>query len=182
MEFLEKDLEDIIWDAAKGEKGRDLLSDRGLEISGKLMRQVKLDAYGTADLISISIDGPRLYRQVEVIVYELKKDLIDISALMQACRYATGIERFFDKNISNRRFSAEIKIRLIGKRIELNGDFVLLYNMISSFCEIYTYSYGIDGIHFDYKMPSYCRSNENIKNINISFNKSDIKEMFGFIK
>ena len=182
MEFLEKDLEDIIWDAAQDEKGRDLLSDRGLDIQGKLMRQVKLDAYGTADLVSIYIDGPRLYRQVEVVVYELKRDLIDVSTLMQACRYATGVKRFFNEKISNRSLSIEIKILLIGKRVELNGDFVLLYNMISQFCEIYTYSYGIDGIYFDYKMPSYCRSNENIENIKFSFNKSDIKEMLGFIK
>jgi hypothetical protein len=46
MKFLEKDLEQIIWDADK-----EILSERGLNLDGKLKRQLKIGNYGIADLI-----------------------------------------------------------------------------------------------------------------------------------
>ena len=46
MKFLEKDLEQIIF-----ESGRDSLRERGLSISGKLLRQLRIGNYGIADLV-----------------------------------------------------------------------------------------------------------------------------------
>ena len=56
MDFLEKDLEDIIWDASKTNEGRSILSKRGLDIEGKMFRQVSLAEYGRIDLASVQID------------------------------------------------------------------------------------------------------------------------------
>lgn len=55
MDFLEKDLEDIIWNASQTDIGREELKKRGLEIHGKMYRQVNLGDYGRCDLLTISI-------------------------------------------------------------------------------------------------------------------------------
>ena len=53
MDFLEKDLEDIIWNAQSTREGREKLKSRGLNIQGKVFRQPNLGEYGIPDLVSI---------------------------------------------------------------------------------------------------------------------------------
>ena len=59
MEFSEKDLEDIIFDASQDFETRGDLIDRGLDLPlyGKMYRQVNFGAYGIADLINVWIDS-----------------------------------------------------------------------------------------------------------------------------
>jgi hypothetical protein len=47
MNFLEKNLEDIIFETHENK-----LRDRGLEISGKKLRQLRIGNYGIADMIT----------------------------------------------------------------------------------------------------------------------------------
>ena len=155
MDFLEKDLEEIVFNA-----DRELLSDKGLEISGKLLRQFKIGNYGIADLISIERsyhDSLLCIRNkispiLIITVYELKKGNISISAFLQAIRYVKGIKRFLDK----RKFSFDIiyRIVLIGKNLDLNSAYSYVSDLIpenidnSMFLRNFTYSYNINGILF----------------------------------
>ena len=81
MKFLEKDLEDIIFEAPREE-----LAKRGLHIEGKMYRQLRIGNYGIADLVTIQRpimipDGKNYYDfdvQVEcdddtgeIMIYEL---------------------------------------------------------------------------------------------------------------
>ena len=50
MKFLEKDLEEIIWDAYKNDK-LSLINNRGLFINGLIKRQLRIGNYGIADLV-----------------------------------------------------------------------------------------------------------------------------------
>ena len=162
MRFLEKDLEDIIW-----ESDRKALRDRGLWISGIMKRQLKIGNYGIADLVTFErelggywdfsylndskeeVCNYRNTRSLRVTIYELKKDSIDTNAFMQAIRYAKGIERYIEER--GFAFSLKFNIVLIGKYLDMETSFSYLSSIICSddfHLSCYTYNYKIDGLHF----------------------------------
>ena len=147
MEFLEKDLEDIIWDAPSDE-----LLKRGLYIKGKIRRQVKVGSYGIADIVSIEKQSEIhpicgiIDQTVVITVFELKKQVCDVSALMQAARYATGIEQYLNKRKLFGDVSVVFRIVLIGKSI-CKSDFCYLPSFMDNL-HVYTYKYTFSGIEF----------------------------------
>ncbi len=159
MKFLEKDLEQIIYDANK-----ELLAEKGLYIRGKLLRQLRVGNYGIADLVEFKRPyyHPYYKRTIkgEVIVYELKQDKIGISAFLQALGYLKGIKSFFEnKGIED---NYHYSITLIGKEIDTASTFIYLTDFLqldisesdidseSKFTLLnYLYSYDIDGIKFN---------------------------------
>lgn len=160
MKFLENDLEEIIYTS-----GREVLWKRGLFITGKLKRQVKIGNYGIADLIEFErpfYDGPNheYFMPGRITVYELKKDKVGISALLQAISYAKGILEYLRKRKLNRHYIIDIK--LIGRTIDDKGSFCYIENLLSINNDFYddynrlehgtinfcTYDYDIEGIHF----------------------------------
>ena len=92
MDFLEKDLEDIIWDASKTNEGRSILSKRGLDIEGKMFRQVSLAEYGRIDLASVQIDPSCIC----VNIYELKKDFINLDSMIQVAKYGSAVREYIE--------------------------------------------------------------------------------------
>lgn len=152
MKFLEKDLEQIIWESDK-----EVLSERGLLLDGKLKRQLRIGNYGISDLVHfkkpifIYENNRNILIQEGVIeVIELKNDKISVSAFMQAVRYLKGIKRYLD----NRNFQDHFytyKITLIGKSIDLESSVCYLPDLICNadlIVELYTYNYTINGIEF----------------------------------
>lgn len=159
MDFLEKDLEDIIYEAAQTKEGRNFLLNKGLPIqsTGKMYRQVHLGDYGVADLIDISIESivreTNKMRFLYIEVIELKKGIIDLKALGQSCRYLTGVKDMANSILNYNAFNeCYFHISLIGSEIDYsdNGSFLFLYNEIENFADIFTYNYKIDGIHFEH--------------------------------
>lgn len=160
--FLEKDLEDIIFESDKDE-----LFKRGLFIYGKLYRQVRIGNYGVADLISVKRiptdirNGKRgeFASHLDITIYELKKDKIDVHTFIQAVRYAKGISRYFEKYRTN--IKVQFKVVLIGSEISMNDDFTYITDMFtpdipSAFYSpainsvtFYKYKYNFDGIYFE---------------------------------
>lgn len=161
MDFLEKDLEEIIF---YGE--RDELKNRGLDINGKVYRQLNIGSYGRADLVSFERSYEYEYiptgeidkktggwnfleekeRKLVFTVYELKKDVIDIDTLLQAIGYCRGIKRYITDN-RNFPFYVDFKIVLIGRKISLSSSFCYFEDLFKNI-EFYTYQYKIDGIYF----------------------------------
>jgi hypothetical protein len=149
MKFLEKNLEQIIWESDK-----QTLRKRGLELNGKLLRQVKIGNYGISDLICY--ERPRSICDVKynpdgvIRVFELKKDKISVETFLQAVRYVRGIKsylNFRDSKIKNCRF----EIVLIGSSIDLDTSFCYLTDFTEDYnfnVKFYTYEYGIDGLFF----------------------------------
>ena len=137
MDFLEKNLEDIIF-----ETENKLLRERGLFISGKKLRQITIGNYGRSDIITVS----RYYGELEITIFELKSKELTWAAYHQAIRYAKGVERYLLKrNFPN----FTMNIVLIGSSIEKNSDFVYITDL-NPRVNIVTYKYGFDGIQFDY--------------------------------
>lgn len=152
MNFLEKDLEEIIYSADK-----ELLAEKGLYISGILKRQLRIGNYGTADLVSFARNSHPASQKVNpvltITIYELKKDKVGISAFLQAIGYAKGIQSYLEKR--SFKLDYEFEIVLIGRELDENSTFVYLlellpcnYHFATSFLLCYTYSYDLNGIKF----------------------------------
>jgi len=170
MEFLEKDLEKIIYDANRDNPESLIKSGLHTLAFDKLMkRQLSIGAYGVADLVTFqrrydyiwdedSTSETRIPK-LQVTVYELKKDKIGISAYLQALRYVRGLQRYFE----SRKFSHKIEFRivLIGRRIDNSGSFPFIADFNENIT-FFTYSYGIDGLKFRQEC-NYHYTQENFK-------------------
>ncbi len=188
MNFLEKNLEDIIYENIDDINGVQDLMERGLEhvMCGPsiILRQFNLKGYGIPDLIQYRIertgrekleDLPHTedHYNVRVFIYELKKDKIDISAVMQVHRYKTAINEIFKYlNGGGDVYNFKIECILVGSKIDNTGDLVFLYNnLLDTF--IYTYDYKLDGLLFELQNKSWINSSSDIDSIVSEIGKID---------
>ena len=150
MKFLEKDLEDIIWEA-----DNEKLVDRGLLIGGKKFRQLRIGNYGVADLVTVEKCYEHFGNQpyLDITVFELKKEKAGISAFLQAIRYCKGISTYLDNR--NNDLLYKLHIVLCAKEIDTDSDYIFITDLIQSedysyLNTVYNYSftYSIDGIKF----------------------------------
>jgi hypothetical protein len=159
MDFIERDLEDIIFNTNVND-----LYERGLGLlfEAHTYRQLKIGNYGIADIVQFQLEkepwhnGERwfLNNTVRVKIIELKKNEINIDAFLQSLRYAKGIKNFYDKRMEKSKFNCELKISivLIGKTVNTKDDFCYLSDFLNDDdfeLDMYTYSYNFDGISFD---------------------------------
>ena len=160
MKFLEKDLEEIIFKSPKKQ-----LQERGLYVTGKLLRQKRIGNYGIADLIEF--ERPKKHDMIgpckgAITVYELKQNKITMSAFLQGIGYIKGIKEYL-KHRGYDPFNYHFRLVLIGNEIDINSQFAFLPEVISTdtcidshidsesnfSTSFYTYSYNYDGILFD---------------------------------
>lgn len=152
MNFLEKNLEELIYENANTEEGLSLLGERGLALYGHTYRQVSLGEYGIADLLNVYTDGKKGFRILVFNVIELKKEILTEKALSQVCRYLTAINKIIRKieeqDTKNTWYNIISKATLIG-----NGVSDSLLQMLPVFedVDVYTYKYELDGLGFYYK-------------------------------
>ncbi|MNQ74858.1 hypothetical protein D3C85_896270 [compost metagenome] len=156
MNFLEKDLEEIIFGA-----DRQALDQKGLSIEGKIARQVKLGKYGILDLISVRRHHEYMSDSCFIFtIYELKKDNIGIAAFLQALGYARAVQVYIKERKPKMLFNIEIV--LIGRKIDTLGSFCYLPELINhdlsnypegklTRVDFFTYDYDINGVSFDMK-------------------------------
>lgn len=143
MDFLEKDLEEIIFNSDLSK-----LNQKGLRLQGKLKRQLRIGNYGIADLVSFKrsyFEGtniPCLY----ITVIELKLNSISLSGVMQAVAYARGIQDYLEQYKPDIDYS--IGIMIIGKNIDKKSGLTYIPSIFQNI-KFFTYSYDIDGIIFD---------------------------------
>ena len=173
MNFLEKDLEEIVYESYKDNP--EGLAERGLKLKGFIKRQLKIGNYGIADLVTfergfnynfdtVSFDKDSLFfrykeRKITITVYELKKDKIGISALLQGVRYLKGIQNYLNEKDTLLYF--DFKLVLIGKELDMSGSFCYMTDIFDNI-ELITYKYGLDGLEFK-KHRGYHLMEENFK-------------------
>lgn len=148
MKFLEKDLEEIIFNADP-----ETLEERGLYFNyHKVFRQKRIAEYGRADLIGVQkpffdgIEGYRYYRKGVIDIYELKKDKVSLSTFAQGLNYYRGIQRYLENRGKDHLF--DINLILIGREVDENSSTCYLPNIFDN-VQIYTYSYDVTGIKFN---------------------------------
>lgn len=145
MNILEKDIEELIFNASK-----ESLQKRKLFLYDNRIRQLNLLDYGIADIVCwhIGMSAPHYRRKIYIQILELKKEIIDASTLMQSCRYEKGIRKMLKKyNLSK----TDLKFNhiLIGKKVQTNGDFVFLLDAMEN-CKVMTYNLDLDsGLTFN---------------------------------
>jgi len=157
MNFLEKDLENIIW-----ESDNEKLQNKNLPIEGKKYRQLRIGNYGILDLMTISKDyiwcdiKYKTVPCIDITVYELKKEKVGISAFLQAVKYCKGIQSY----IKTKGYEGHYKIHIVlsAKEVDLNSDFIYLTDLFNhkysdslrkiNSVSFYSFSYDIDGIIF----------------------------------
>jgi len=156
MDFLEKDLEDIICENIIDNYNE--LYVRGFNIPQPYLvkRQFKIGNYGIADVVLLHRvpEGDEHYLYISVI--ELKKKTIDYKSLLQVYRYGRGIEKWLGYN---NKYTYYIKHIIIGKHVEVNDDFVFLLSHLNNL-KIFTYKYDIEGMYFKENMGDYIKLNE----------------------
>jgi len=141
MNILEKEIEDLICDCL--DRDVSILRKRGLTVYPYYIRQLELGSYGIADIVTFEKYGSTLY----VKIFELKKEIIDTNTLVQAAKYAKGIDRML-KNYNIGNHGIVYSFALIGKTIQRNGDFVFLCDMLN--IDLYTYSIDMEyGVIFN---------------------------------
>ena len=158
MDFLEKDLEEIIFNANLSD-----LAKRGLSMELQRKRQFKIGNYGIADIVGFERpyynSNLKTHFKGVITIYEFKKDAINISAFLQAIRYLKGIKQYLIRRNLEEYYN--YKIVLIGRSLDLNSSFSYLPDLISNDIydmtihnysrfnlEFYTYSYGLEGLNF----------------------------------
>lgn len=159
MEFLEKNLEDILYENMKTNYGRSELFKRGLDCIEpnremfNVKRQVSIGNYGAADLITfnkwlINPADKKVYEKATLSIYELKKDTINIKTLLQITRYLKGIKRYLEKR-KNFKTKFQTNIIMIGKDIDVSSDWVYLFDIYKLPINIYTYEITLKGLRFN---------------------------------
>lgn len=134
MDFLEKDLEQVIYEAPD-----DFIFDN-FEVKGKRYRQQKIGVYGISDLIFVnkvySLDIDYINKKskildvgLEISILELKKDEVNINTFVQAVRYAKGIQKFFMEREFHKFY---IRILLCGKTVDLKSGFVFISDLFDN--------------------------------------------------
>lgn len=171
MQFLEKELEAIIYDSFCDPDVYEKLQKKGLEIHLPYLfkRQLTIGNYGTADFVTLErparfpIDMDRFAFEPMVIrVWELKQNTINLESLLQITRYMTGIKSWLINAKKQGRkkyyYPRDIRIEgiLIGRTIDTHSDYVYLFNHfrnsdyeIFGDVRVFTYSYDYDGLSFN---------------------------------
>jgi hypothetical protein len=175
MKFLEKNLEDIIFEQLQKPNGYDILNDRGLFLERKpfyhpkptlVKRQLKIGNYGRCDIVILNrehYESINIANEEHLItVLELKQGVIDLNTLIQSARYAKGIKRYLDH--LRGLYHYKIKVVLIGDVVDIDSNWFYLFDLIpniNEFIEIFTYKYDFDGITFEeHDLADYKLTNE----------------------
>ena len=150
MNILEKEIEEIIYESLINNSEE--LQKRGLVLYPNCIRQLDLGSYGRADLICYKISKRGKYRAIYIQILELKKDTIDASTMMQSFRYEKGLREMIENSFNFSNTDIIVSHIIIGKTIQLNGDFVFSLDSIPNL-RAYTYKIDlINGINFKYQM------------------------------
>lgn len=189
MDFIEKDLEDVIFNAPVNE-----LRKRGLDRwaywnDAHTYRQMTIGNYGIADIIQYRRSSEPYYEYdtlcydscLEFNIMELKKNLINIDTLLQAIGYCKGILKFIE---SRNTFDIKSKftITLIGKKVD-TSNFIYLPDIINNedfSLQLYTYDYNYDGIKFK-EHNGYALTNTKF-NKQLSYSKYTKTDPYEFTK
>jgi len=167
MNFLERDLEEIIMNASQKQ-----LRERGLNVSNHKRNQVRIGNYGIADIVTYEkgiyyspLDGRVVSVELPTIaIYELKKDKVSLSSFAQVCNYAKGIQDYFIKR-GYSLYDYNWRVILIGKEVDKDSslcyfpDLFTMNDSSSLSVEMYEYKYDVDGIKFQ-EITNYSLKNK----------------------
>lgn len=146
MNFLEKDLETILWESPSECEARGFsVLQMAYFGKGRRIRQMQLGPYGIADLVHVYYNPQNNQAWVQII--ECKKDKVNADTYLQARRYVSGVKQAFISS-DLPRCQVHYSVILVGASLDTSGA---LQHVIADDinCHTYRYSYKVDGIHFE---------------------------------
>lgn len=175
MNILEHEIEDLVWNAIDSFE-HDLLQKRGLPVSMDFnyVRQYDLGKYGRADIIGFKANPSfvakgKKHRVIDVQIIELKRDKVNFETLLQAVRYAKGIQH--KSYLTKLRYQYNFSYILIGKCLDLNTDLCYMPDVLPD-VQIYTYALSItEGLKFKQE------KNFSLSHPNLDSNDTDLKDI-----
>lgn len=140
MDFLEKDLEDILIGS-----DQENIQVRGLKFFEYhfIQRQFILGNYGKVDIMTLYFIPNRPFI---ITIYELKNKIINSAAWWQLVRYIRGVKHFLEE-LGLNESRCGVQGVLIGRSVELNGEIGYI-PFLESNISIYTYEYKLNGLFF----------------------------------
>jgi hypothetical protein len=159
MDFLEKDLEEIIYNSDKKQ-----LRENGLCLMFDLKKQVKIGNYGIADLIHhrrpFYHKGMNEISKGLIEIIELKNKKIGVSTFFQALNYLQGIKTYLAKRGMEDYY--DYNIILIGRELDTSSSFCYLGDIFNYDCEdkpiyyqsttnvhLFKYNFNLNGLIFN---------------------------------
>jgi hypothetical protein len=156
MNFLEKDLENLIIDTDKNK-----LLENGLYIGNKKIRQLNLGANGILDIVSYEkrYDNTNKVPVIYIRIYELKRDTVCMNTIKQLSRYYLAVSEYVKSRYlkSEGLFTFQINLVLIGSNFNFNDSNFITSAFLIKNLEIFTYS---------------------LQNKNIFFTKVDLEKVY----
>lgn len=145
MNFLEKDLETIIWENYASCEDRGLHINNQLFQHGRRFRQMNLLPAGIADLVNIHYDP--YARELSIQVIECKRGKVNADTYVQAKRYAAALRDIvvFDDLLDVAKTT--VTLVLIGAAIDTDSPFAGTIAQDGA-CRSFIYKYGLNGIEF----------------------------------
>jgi len=159
MRFMEKNLEDIIYENLQTKEGVKKLNECGLRVKKPVIvkRQLPIFESGTADIVTLHRQG----RKLLITVYELKKEKINAETYEQACRYIDGAfcELYYGRGFEDFDIEIYTKIILIGKEMDVGNPrkHIMGRCLEVNADEIYKFNYDINGIRFINETTNFIR-------------------------
>jgi hypothetical protein len=147
MNFLEKDLEGIIFDSFGCLRVKESLINRGLEFLDSedrylyCKRQLNIKGAGIADLVFFQ-RNPYERDHIHFHVLELKRGAVDNKSVFQCNRYVEGISKYLESRGIKYTQSATV----IGDRVSTNFRKTEIDNI--GYIETMYYTYNFNGILF----------------------------------
>lgn len=147
MKFLEKDLEDIIFDSFKCISTRESLIKRGLYFLQSddrniyCKRQLSIKGAGVADLVMFQ-RNPYERDHIHFHVIELKRGAVDNKSVYQCNRYVEGIYKYLESRGIKNTSGATV----IGDRVSTNFRKSELNNI--GYIDTMYYTYNFNGVLF----------------------------------
>ena len=151
MKFLEKDLEDIIYEMSLTHEGCVALRKRGFYFSNwdfPFTRQLDLGRFGKPDLIQIAGLSCGGEKMLEVNICELKRGNTSMDTFDQSLKYIRGIDYVIDElGIRDQFSSIHYSLVMVGKSHDLSDNHVYLAHMLRNdhiYIKLLSYEFSID--------------------------------------
>ncbi len=152
MDFLEKDLEDILYNSSQND-----VFPLGLHhfYFDSIFRQVRITGYGVIDLMTLRYDNDS--KEITITIYELKNKKVSAETFWQLLRYIKAVNQVInDFNLKNHPI--RVLGVMIGREIDDSNDFCFLPTLDTNQISIYTYNYSLKGIRFKLQGDSYYKT------------------------
>ncbi len=146
MPLSQKELEDFVWEQPRFCVARGLAMRHSFFALGRRYRQLPLGPYGVAQQVSVRFLPEAACYYVQVVLSTT--GAIGARLYLRAKQELSALNQLLPDTAQGTQLNLpQLTCVLIGRRVELAGNFVYALNLDAS-CQAFTYQYNATGLHF----------------------------------